>query len=101
MYFLLQFMAKVKPELRANVCQILPIFCRNIHQSHARDKSVYGGSPVSGNAVVGVAHISESGPGPGVAMAAAILALSTAFVLTGINEAKTAPRRSATFCKFK
>ena len=78
MYFLLQFMAKVKPELRANVCQILSIFGRNIHQSHARDKSVYEGSPVSGNAVVGVAHISESGPGPGVAMAAAILALSTA-----------------------
>ena len=74
MYFLLeQIMVKVKPGpllsegIKANVCQILPIFCRNIHQSHARDKSVYGGSPVSGNAVVGVAHISESGPGPGVA----------------------------------
>ena len=54
-------MVEVKPEPLCQKGQILPLFCWNIHWSLAHDKSVYGGSPVGGNAVVGVAHISESG----------------------------------------
>ena len=67
MYFLLQFMAKVKPEGAKPMSARFFLFSASISTGHLHTTKVYGGATVSGNAVVGVAHISESGPGPGVA----------------------------------